>query len=127
MYNLSIKKQEKTLYQLIELCHASPTGHLFRPLKFQEQFDFISDDELIDILEILQSKGYINVEYADLPDSFNINTLSVTPQGLNYKPQKMLTTKERWCERAYGFVAGSIFGSIAGHLISMLISRIFGW
>lgn len=125
MYNLSIKKQEKTLYQLIELCHASPTGHLFRPLKFQEQFDFISEDELIDILEILQSKGYINVEYADLPDSFNINTLSVTPQGLNYKPQKMLTTKERWCERAYGFVAGIATSVILGY-IPMLLAHIFG-
>ena len=122
----SIKKQEKTLYRLIELCHAAPAGRLYRPRGFAEQFDFISTAELTDILELLQSKGYIEVQYADLPDNFNINTLTVTPQGLDYKPQKMLTLKERWFERLYGFIAGAVLGSAATYFITKLLDRILG-
>lgn len=126
MTSLSIKDQEKVLYKLIELCRTSPSGNLFRPSNFERNFNFVSANDLILILEILQDKEYIKVMYADLPDNFNINVLSVTPKGLNYRPQKILTVKERWCERFYGFAVGTVFGSVSAYFVTKILDRILG-
>lgn len=124
--SLSIRKQEKTLYKLISLCNVAPTDHLYRPVDFEKNFPFITASELVLILSILEDKEYIRVCYADLPNSFNIHTLSVTPKGLNYKPQKQLTTWERWRERIYGFIFGSVLTSAVSYFLPIILNRILG-
>ena len=124
--SLSIRNQEKVLYKLITLCNSAPTKHLYRPVCFEENFRFISANELDQILSILEDKEYIRVSYADLPNSFNIHTLSVTPKGLNYNPQKQLTIRERWCERIYGFIFGSVLTAIVSYFIPIILSHMNG-
>lgn len=126
MNELSIKNQSKVLNTLIALCQKSPTRRLYRPKNFEENFSFISAGSLIDILSILSDKEYISVQYADLPDSFNINTLTVTPKGLNYHPQKALETKERWLERLYGFLFGTVLGAVFTYFVPKLLDHILG-
>lgn len=113
---LNVKNQEKVLNILTKLCRESSTPWIYRPINFESNFSFISINALIDILDILSDKEYISVQYADLPNNFNINTLQVTPKGLDYQPQKMLISKERWLERLYGFLTG-VFSTVAATLI----------
>lgn len=84
MSDYSIKNQEKVLKKLISLCEESPAPWLYRPIDFEKNFPFVKPEILISILAILESKGYIRVVYADLPDNFNIETIEVTQQGLYY-------------------------------------------
>lgn len=125
MNELSIRNQEKTLNVLIELCEKSPTPWICRPVNFTDNFKFISVEALIKILNILSDKGLIEVVYADYPDNFNIYTLTVTPKGFNYHPQKALRTKEKWLERLYGFIIGTVLGSIVTYLIPIILNHIF--
>ena len=126
MNELSIKNQDKVLKVLSRLCRESSTPWLYRPVGFEQHFSFISTDALIDILEILSDKEYISVQYADLPDSFNIDTLQVTPKGLNYRPQKLLEAKERWLERLYGFIVGTVLGAVVTYFIPKVLDYILG-
>ena len=72
----SIKNQEKVLKKLIQLRNDSDTPWIYRPKNFEDNFPFIEPQFLIDILAMLQANEYVNVVYADLPESFNIETIS---------------------------------------------------
>lgn len=124
MNELSIKNQEKVLKILIDLSDKSPTPWIYRPQCFENNFKFISAESLITILDILADKEYISVQYANLPDSLNINTIQITPKGFNYHPQKALETKERWLERLFGFLCGTVLGSVVTYFIPIILSRI---
>ncbi len=121
----SIKNQEKVLKILISLCEKSSTPWLYCPTEFERNFPFVAPETLTSILAMLESKGYVRVVYGDYPNSFNIETIEVTPQGLNYAPQKFLTTKEKWEERAYGFFVGIVLGSVATYFIQKVLDHIF--
>lgn len=123
---LNVKNQEKVLKILSKLCRESSMPWIYRPVDFEKKFPFVSVEALIDILDILADKGYISVQYADLPNSFNINTLQVTPKGLDYQPQKTLKVKERWLERLWGFLFGTMLGSVATYFITAILNHIFG-
>lgn len=124
MSDYSIKNQEKVLKILIRLCKKSPTPWLYCPKDFEDNFKFVSPDSLVNILAMLTAKEYIHVVYGDFPDSFNIETLQILPKGYDYAPQKALATKERWLERIYGFVVGTILGAIITYVIPLIISHI---
>lgn len=91
----SIKNQEKVLKKLIQLRNDSDTPWIYRPKNFEDNFPFIEPQFLIDILAMLQANEYVNVVYADLPESFNIETISITEKGLNYFPNKKLQDREK--------------------------------
>lgn len=126
MSGITVKKQEKVLKTLIQLCHESHTPWIYHPVGFEQHFPFVDSASLIDILNILSSKNLIDVRYTDSPESFNIHTLQVTPQGLDYHPQKALKTKERWMERLYGFLVGTILGAVTTYFVTRLLTQIFG-
>lgn len=124
MSDHSIKNQEKVLKILIQLQKDSRTGWIYRPPNFERNFSFVCTKTLIDLLAMLEAKGYINVVYSDLPDSFNIETIYVTPKGLDYAPQKQLAAKERWLERLYGFIVGIVLASIINYIVPVILPRI---
>ena len=126
MQTHSIKNQEKVLKKLIALRRSSPTQWLYRPNNFEKNFPFIDPKFLSDILAMLEAKEYIKVVYTDSPESFNIETLAVTPKGLDYIPQKSLKSKERWLERLYGFIAGVVLSSVVTYFIPLILDRILG-
>ena len=72
---------------------------------------------------MLTSKEYISVVYGDLPDSFNIETITILPKGFDYAPQKALKSKERWLERLYGFLVGTVLGSVVTYLITFILNK----
>ena len=121
MNEYSIHKQEKILKILIELCQQSPSGYIYQPKNFESNFQFIDLEHLITILQILENKGYIFVQYADLPESFNIYELHITPDGYDYHPQKAIRTKQIWIERLYGFIAGVILSVVVTYLIPFIM------
>lgn len=115
MKKLTQKRQEKVLRRIIKMIDSQNSDCLVRPKGFEKAFPSLSPAELDRVLRILRDKGLISVTYADFPDSFNIYTLSVTPKGFDFFPQKSLTTQERWKERILGFVFGvatSVLGGI---------------
>ena len=91
----SIKNQEKVLKILIQLRNQSDTPWIYRPENFENNFPFIKPQFLIDILSMLQAKQYIEVVYSNLPNSFNIETISITEKGLDYLPNKKLMDREK--------------------------------
>lgn len=123
MSKLSIRKQEKVLLKLIELCEASPTPWIYHPQNFEKNFPFVEPEMLVTILAMLEAQGYIKVDYANYPDYFNIDTLEVTPAGYNYEPLKSLKTKELWKERIISFVAGFILGPLVTYFIQLILSQ----
>lgn len=126
MNELSIKNQEKVLKTLITLCSDYPTPWIYQPKKFPDNFKFISANSLIIILNLLEDKGLINVIYANLPESFNIHTITITPKGYDYHPQKQLKTTERWLERVYGFIFGTVLGAVVTYIIPLIASLFAG-
>lgn len=126
MNQLSIKNQERVLKVLIRLCSESPTHWICKPVNFTDNFKFITVESLIVILQILSDKMLITVQYADYPDNFNIHTLHVTPKGYDYHPQKSLRTKEKWLERLYGFIFGTLLGAMLTYFMPIIIAHIGG-
>lgn len=126
MSKLSIRKQEKVLKILIDLYNSSSTQWIYHPVGFEKNFSFIDERSLINILDILNDKGYITVRYGDFPGCFNIDMITVTPSGLNYEPQKALVTRERWFERLYGFIVGTVLGSVVTYFIPKILDYILG-
>lgn len=106
MKKISIRKQRKTLKQIIRLIDASPFDSLSRPLNFENNFPFLSARDLNRTLHVLADEKLISVKWADLPDSFNILWLSVTPKGFNYFSHYSLSVRQKWIERLYGFLSG---------------------
>lgn len=96
MKKLSIKNQEKTLKILIKLCLETSAPWLYKPINFENNFDFISSKDLIKILDILVDKELISIQYADLPNHFNINTLKITAKGYDYFPMKLYNNFHFW-------------------------------
>lgn len=108
MNPIRIKNQEKVLRTLIQLSSNYPRRRICQPKNFEDNFCFVSAEALIDILVLLEKKGYIAVQYGDYPDCFNISALQILPEGLDYRPQKALRTKEVWVNRLWGFLTGVI-------------------
>lgn len=126
MNELSIRNQEKVLKTLIKLCYDYPTSLIYQPKNFTDNFNFISVESLIIILRLLEDKKLIYVCYANLPESFNIHTIEITPAGYDYHPQKQLRTAERWRERLYGFVFGTVLGAVVTYIIPLIANLLSG-
>lgn len=124
MNQFNVKNQEKVLKILINMQQQSQTDWIYRPKNFESNFPFLDCQALISMLGILTAKEYINVVYADLPDSFNIETIVVLPKAYDYLPQKHLKAKERWLERLYGFIVGSVLGSVVTYFVTYLLDHI---
>lgn len=113
--------QEKVLKKLISMVKSSDLDHLYRPKDFEKEFPYLSESDLQIVLDILENKDLIHVSYADFPDSFNIYTLSITPVGYDYYPQKSLTTREKWKERIVGFVSGVLITVIGEFILKLIL------
>ena len=70
-------------------------------------------------MDILHEKELISMLVADFPDSFDIAELSVTPKGYNFIPQVSYDTRQKWLERLWGFITGSVFTVIVGYLLQV--------
>ena len=118
---LSIKNQEKVLSALIKMVRNSSLPYLYRPKDFQDNFAYLSEDDLDTMLCILEDKGLISVVRADYPDSFGIGQLYITAKGYDYHPQKVLRSTERWKERFFGFVFGVLTTVVATVMVSIFL------
>ena len=118
--NLSLKNQRKTLKIIDNLCDSTRTGVVCRPVNFTDYFSFLDSLSLVKMLKILESKNLIKVDYADFPDNFNIYTLQVTPDGLNFEPQISYDTRQKWTDRAWGFITGTLLAIVLQFLLGLL-------
>ena len=121
MKKLTIYTQERVLHKLINMVKNCGLDHLYRPKGFEKNFPYLSEQDLQIILDILDNKNLIHVEYADYPDSFGIYTLSITPNGYDYYPQKSLSKREKWKERFIGFLSGVLITVIGGVILNILL------
>lgn len=121
MKKLTQKRQEKVLRRIIKMIDSQDSDCLVQPKGFEKAFSFLSPPELDRVLRILRDKGLISITYADFPDSFNIYTLSVTPKGFDFFPQKSLTTQEKWKERIIGFVFGVATSVLGGIILEFVL------
>lgn len=121
MKKLTQRRQEKVLRRIIQMIDQQNPDHLACPKDFEKSFPFLCPTDLDRVLRILRDKGLISVVFADFPDSFNIYTLSVTPEGFDYFPQKSLTTMEKWKERAVGFAFGVVTTVASGLILEFVL------
>ena len=121
MKKLTQRQQEKVLRIIIQMLDQQNSDCLVCPKNFEKSFSFLSPSDLDHVLQILRDKGFISLVYADFPDSFNIYTLSVTPKGFNFFPQKSLTVKEKWAERAIGFILGVATSVLTGIILEFAL------
>lgn len=121
MEKFSIKNQNKVLKKITSMCYPCPHGILYEPQGFENNFPHIPKKELCVILDILASKDLIEICYGDYPDSFNIWSISVTTIGYNYIPQVSFDNRERWKERIWGFVTGSLFTALANIILQIFL------
>lgn len=119
MKNYSVKMQSKILKRLILLCDTSPNGVLFKPVRFVENFPFVSQNVLMNIIEILEEKNLVDISWADYPESLNIYRLAITPQGYDFHPQAEYINTQRWKDRIWGFVSGSLFSAAISIIIAL--------
>lgn len=120
--SITMKKHDKTLQKLIELSYEYNNHIIHRPTNFPECFTFITVHELIDLLKILEEENLISVQYADYPDDFNIHYIEITPDGLFYTSKKKYRNKQKWSDRIWGFVTGSLFTVVITLIINALQS-----
>lgn len=118
---LNSKNQKKALGIIIELCSRNEHQVLYEPVGFADHFPFLDAPTLSTMLDILEDKELIHPLYGNYPDSFNIYRLAVTPKGYDYLPQASFDNKERWKERIWGFLSGSLFTSFIAFLIQKFV------
>lgn len=121
MKKLNQRRQEKVLRRIIQMIDQQNSDHLVCPKDFEKSFSFLCPADLDRVLRILRAKGLISIVFADFPDSFNIYTLSVTPKGFDFFPQKSLTTIEKWKERAVGFAFGVVTTVVSGLILEFVL------
>ena len=117
MNSLSLKNQKKVLNILIDMCDNTESGVIHTPVGFESRFPFLDAKNLDRILDILSNKEFISLLRADYPDNFDIASLSVTPEGLNFIPQTSYDNRQKWLERLWGFLTGSLFTAIISALL----------
>ena len=121
MKNINIRNQHKVLKKITSMCYSSPRGILYEPKGFKDNFPYLTNGELSLILDILSDKELIEITYDNCPDSFNIWSIVVTTMGYNYLPQVSFDNTERWKERIWGFLSGSVFTSVMAFLIQKFV------
>ena len=117
---LKLKNQRKTLKILSVLCDSTSNGILCKPEHFTENFSFLDSLTLTKMLKLLEEKNLIEVQYADYPDNFNIYTLKITPEGLDFEPQISYDNLQRWIDRIWGFLTGTLLTIIIEFLLGLL-------
>lgn len=75
-------------------------------------------DAIAEICRSLDDKKYIRDLKID--DTETIHSLVITQMGRNYKEYQRLEKRERWRERAWGFVSGAIIASIPWLLTNLV-------
>lgn len=120
MNKLRLKNQRKTLKVLIDMSAKTRNGLIWRPKNFPQHFSFLTSYDLVQMLTILEDKKLIAVQYADLPDNFNINIIKVLPAGFDFEPQISYDNWQRWIDRLVGFVSGVAATIVADLLLRQL-------
>mgnify|MGYP004514903993 CR=1 FL=1 len=84
----SLHIQNKVLKTILNM-ELNSAGYIYRPHNFEDNFPFITSIENLQIvLSILDQKGIIEADFSYYDDNCFINTISITPQGYNYFPDK---------------------------------------
>jgi len=84
----SIRIQNKVLRIILNM-ELNNAGFLYRPHNFEKNFPFIKSIENLKIvLYILAQKELIDVDFSYQDDTCFIHTISITPKGYNYFPEK---------------------------------------
>ena len=113
----TIRTHSKVLEVLVNLSRKYNNNTICKPTNFEENFRFIPSELLVECLKILASSGLIDVEYADYPECFNIYTLQITPEGLNYHPLRRYNRQQKWIERIITFMLGVFSGYLLTYVI----------
>ena len=121
---LSIRKQHKILNTLIDLSREYQDNTIYRPENFEERFNFITVQELIEYLKILESDNLIDVSYGDYPENFNIYTLHITANGLSYIPNVNYSNQRKWIDRIISFILGILSGCFITYVIPLIYSAL---
>lgn len=121
---LTVRKQRKVLNTLIDMSREYQDNTIYRPENFEERFNFITVQELIEYLKILESDELIDVSYGDYPENFNIYTLHITANGLSYLPKVNYSNQRKWIDRIISFVLGIISGLLLTYIIPMLCNAL---
>ena len=121
---LSVRKQCKVLNTLIDMSREYEDNTIYRPKNFEKHFNFITVQELIEYLKILESDKLIDVCYADYPENFNIYTLHITANGLSYLPKVNYSNQRKWIDRIISLVLGIISGLLLTYIIPILYNAL---
>lgn len=124
---MSVRIQKKVLNTLIDLSRKGRDNIIYRPINFPDNFDYLSPDELIEYLKVLESEELITVLYADYPENFNIHHIQITPKGLFYIPKLTYANQQKWVDRIISFIIGVFSGVTLTYFIPMLIHRLFSY
>ena len=111
----SIRIQNKVLRIILNM-ELNSAGYIYRPRNFEENFPFIkSTDNLKIVLYILAQKELLDVDFSYQDDTCFINTISITPKGYDYFPEKRYKNLYFWTP-----VVVSTTLSIVAIIISLL-------
>lgn len=94
MKTLKERNMDKVLKKLIDI-PKNAAGYIYEPVGFKDMFPYINDEALKVILDSLESKNLISIDYIDKPECFNIQVLEITPDGFSYlMHQEHISKKE---------------------------------
>ncbi len=123
---LSVRKQRKILNILVDLSREDKDSDntIYAPEHFEDNFPFVSSDELDEYLKILQKEELIVICASDCPENYNISWLQITPAGLSYIPKLTYSNQQKWLDRIISFALGVLSGWILTYLIPMLYTSL---
>jgi len=118
---LTEKDLERVLLHICAL--AGDSGKIYRPVGFYESMEKYTSSAFKKAFAALYSKGLIDYNVADLPDSDNINNIVIMSGASAYLVEREDVRKNYWKNWRWNIVA-AIVTTIISSLIGAVLARL---